>query len=194
MIQPTKRADLVRNLIATLPGEDITRTGVKSTPERVSRAWDEWFSGYDVDATGIVKMFRDGAEKSDQLVISTNIPLYSHCEHHMAPFFGVAHVGYIPSGKICGLSKFARIVDIFSRRLQVQERMTNQIADCISEAAKPYGVGVIVCCRHMCMESRGIRARGTITQTVALRGHLKTKSAPRQEFLSRCQSVASISL
>lgn len=179
------RKELVYGLLATLP-EDITRAGLKDTPARVDRAFDEWFSGYDDNPKDVIKLFRDGAEKTDQMVCSTNIPFYSHCEHHMAPFFGYAHVGYLPAGKICGISKLARIVQMFSRRLQVQERLTNQIADCLFDVVKPLGVGVILRCRHLCMESRGVKTIGSITQTAALRGLIKSKAAPRQEFFSLC--------
>ena len=182
----TKRSDLVQQLIATIDGEDITRNGIRETPNRVDKAWNEWFSGYIVDAKKIIKLFRDGAENSDQLIVSTNIPFYSHCEHHIAPFFGYASVGYIPAGKICGISKLARIVHIFSRRLQVQERMTNQIAECINKAAKPHGVGVVIRGRHLCMESRGVKTRGSTMQTVALRGLVKSSAERRAEFLNLC--------
>ena len=116
------------------------------------------------------------------MIIVSNVPIYSKCEHHAADIFGLAHIGYIPNGRIVGLSKLARVADIFSRRLQVQERLTTQIAEALQENLKPLGVGVILHCRHMCMESRGIQSRGTITTTSSLRGVMKDKSETRSEF------------
>ena len=164
-------------------GEDPSREGLLETPSRVVKAWDTWFGGYGKDPQSVLKVFKDGAEGADELVLETNIPVYSHCEHHLAPIFGVAHVGYIPSGNIVGLSKLVRLVDIFARRLQVQERLTNQIADAIVEGLKPGGVGVVLQCRHLCMESRGVKASGVVTTTSALRGFLHEQHEARAEFI-----------
>lgn len=165
-------------------GVDNGREGLRETPERVVKAWAEYTAGYGQDAVAVLKAFTDGAEKYDELILVSNIPVYSTCEHHLAPFWGVAHIGYIPNGKIIGLSKFDRVVEVFARRLQVQERMTAQLADAIEEALSPKGVGVVIQCRHMCMESRGVRARGSITTTSALRGGLKQNASAREEFMS----------
>jgi GTP cyclohydrolase I len=165
-------------------GEDPAREGLKETPARVIAAWGEWYSGYKASAQDVLKAFKDGAERVDELVVVRDIPFFSHCEHHLAPFFGVAHVGYIPDGSIVGLSKFVRLTEVFSRRLQVQERLTNQIADAITEFVKPKGVGVVIQARHFCMESRGVCKAGSSTVTSAMRGALLTKPEARAEFFS----------
>lgn len=167
-------------------GEDPTREGLKDTPARVVKAWHEWFGGYGQDPGKLFKAFADGAERytNDELVVVSNIPVYSHCEHHLAAIFGHAHIGYIPNGKIIGLSKVARVVRCFAQRLQVQERLTNQIADAFVEHLDPKGVGVILKCRHFCMESRGVNIPGTITTTSALRGAVLLNHDTRQEFLT----------
>jgi GTP cyclohydrolase I len=164
-------------------GENPNRGGLLETPKRVLKAWAHWTSGYAQNPADILKVFEDGAEKCDEMVIVRSIPLYSHCEHHLAPIFGIAHVAYIPNGRIVGLSKLSRLVDIFARRLQVQERLTNQIADALDENLKPLGVGVIVEARHLCMESRGVCQQGHTTRTSALRGVLKTEAEARAEFM-----------
>lgn len=174
---------LVRQLL-TRAGDDPEREGLIDTPERVIKAYNTWFSGYGKDPADVLKVFEDGAEGVDEMVVQTDIPVYSHCEHHMAAIFGVAHVAYIPNGRVVGLSKIKRVVDIFARRLQVQERLTNQIAEALNANLKPIGVGVILECRHMCMESRGINARGIITTTSALRGAIKEEYETRGEFLN----------
>lgn len=173
----------VKQMLETI-GEDPTREGLIDTPLRVEKAWKEWFSGYDQSPSEVLKTFKDGAEDVDELVMETDIPIYSHCEHHIAPIFGVAHIAYIPNGKIVGLSKLSRLVNIYARRLQVQERLTNQIAEALNENLKPEGVGVVLQCRHMCMESRGVQAQGIITTTSALRGSIKDEPEARSEFFS----------
>lgn len=164
-------------------GDDPARPGLKETPARAAKAWEYWSSGYIANPAETLKHFEDGAERYDQLVLQRSIPVYSHCEHHLAPFFGVAHIAYIPDGRIVGLSKISRLVDIFSRRLQVQERLTCQIADALMEHLKPKGVGVVLECRHLCMESRGVQRQGTETLTSALRGVMGEAGA-RSEFLA----------
>lgn len=171
-------------------GDTATREGLLETPLRVQRAYGEWFSGYGADPSKLFKVFEDGANACDEMVLVANIPVYSHCEHHMAPFWGLAHLAYIPAGKILGLSKFVRLVDIFARRLQVQERLTNQVADCLVENMKPLGVGVVFECRHMCLESRGAKTRGSITYTSALRGAIKSKDSSRSEFFSLVRAAS----
>lgn len=160
-----------------------TRGGLVETPLRVAKAWKFWTSGYEQKAEDILKVFEDGAENVDQMVTVKDIPVYSHCEHHMAAIFGTATISYIPDGKIVGLSKLSRLANMFARRLQVQERLTNQIADALVEHLKPRGVGVVIRARHMCMESRGVNQQGHHTVTTALRGAIKDDAQARAEFL-----------
>ena len=174
--------DVIRELLEHI-GEDPDRDGLKDTPVRVERAWKEWASGYDQNIAQILTTFEDGAEDMDQMIVVRDIPFYTHCEHHLAPFFGTATIGYIPSGRIVGLSKFNRLVNVFARRLQVQERLTTQIAGAIMEHLKPLGCGVVVSARHLCMESRGIKQSGHSTHTSALYGCFKDEPEVRQEFL-----------
>jgi len=175
--------DLIYELLKTL-GEDPSREGLLETPGRVMKAWRHWAQGYQQEAAEVLKTFEDGAEDCDEMVMVRDIQLYSHCEHHMAPFFGKAHVAYIPNGRVVGLSKLARVVDIFAHRFQVQERLTNQIAQAIQENLKPLGVGVVIEATHFCMCSRGVNKQGSTTVTSALRGVMKTKPEARSEFLA----------
>lgn len=165
-------------------GEDPQRGGLLETPKRVTKAWAEWTSGYAMKAADVLKVFEDGAEDCDEMVIVKDIPFYSHCEHHMAPFFGTATIAYIPNGKIVGLSKLSRLLDMYAKRLQVQERLTNQVADDLMKHLDAKGAGVIVRARHMCMESRGVCKQGHHTLTSALRGVMKEDPAARQEFIN----------
>ena len=151
---------------------------------RVSRAWKHWTSGYDQDPAELLKAFEDGAEDYNELIVVRGIPVYSHCEHHLAPFFGKATIGYLPNGKIVGLSKLTRLVDCFAKRLQVQERLTIQIANALMTHLEPKAAGVVIRCRHMCMESRGIRTPGEETVTSAMLGELQPNLALRTEFLA----------
>lgn len=160
------------------------REGLLETPARVAKAWDFWTSGYTEKAEDILKVFEDGADGYDEMVSVVNIPVYSKCEHHLADIFGTATVAYIPDGKIVGLSKLSRLVNMYSRRLQVQERLTVQIADAIQKHLEPIGVGVKISARHMCMESRGICQQGHHTVTTALRGAIKDEAQTRAEFLA----------
>jgi len=176
-INAAMAADMLLKLVET------ERDGLRDTPIRFAKAWMHHTSGYGGNPAQILKVFEDGAADYDEMVIVKNIPFYSLCEHHLAPFFGTATVAYIPNGKIVGLSKIPRLVDMFARRLQVQERMTAQIADAMDKHLKPLGVGVIVKARHMCMESRGIQMQGTETLTSAVRGAIKDKPEARSEFI-----------
>ena len=181
---PTKKEiEMVRNLL-TYIGEDPDREGLLETPTRFLKAWEEYTRGYREKPEEILKSFEDGAKSCDVLVIVREIPVYSLCEHHLAPFFGKAYVGYVPDKRILGLSKISRLVEIYGRRLQVQERLTNQIADALDTHLQPLGVAVVIECRHMCMESRGVRHTGTATVSSALRGSIKTNADTRREFLS----------
>ncbi len=165
-------------------GENPERGGLLETPARALKAWEFWTQGYEQNPADVLKVFEDGAEKYDQMVIVKDMPIYSHCEHHLAPFFGTATIAYIPNGKVVGLSKLKRVANIFARRLQVQERLTQQIADAIEEHLQPLGVGVLIKCRHMCMESRGIETQGAETITSALRGAIREELLTRAEFLN----------
>ena len=174
---------VVADLLKVVIGEDPNRGGLIETPIRVTKAWQHWAGGYKEDPAEILKTFEDGAEDYNQIILVKDIPIYSHCEHHLAPFFGVAHVAYIPDGKIVGLSKLSRVVDVFARRLQVQERLTSQVANAIQDALQPKAVGVIIECRHMCMESRGIQRQGASTVTSAMKGLFEWDRSAKEELL-----------
>jgi len=163
-------------------GEDTNREGLEKTPERVAKALQYLTHGYDLDPTEILRsaMF---SEDHDQMVIVKDIEVYSMCEHHMLPFFGKAHIAYIPDGKIVGLSKIPRVVDAFARRLQVQERLTDQIKTCIHETLKPLGVAVVIEAQHMCMQMRGIQKQNSLTTTSSFTGAFENDKT-RKEFIS----------
>ncbi|CAH8768410.1 GTP cyclohydrolase I FolE [Paenibacillus dendritiformis] len=168
--------------ILRLIGEDVDREGLKETPARVTRMYEEIFGGYEVDPRDVLGVTFD--EAHEELVIVKDITYYSLCEHHMAPFFGKVHIGYIPSGQVAGLSKLARLVEAVTRRLQVQERVTSEIADIMEEVLKPHGVMVVVEGEHLCMCSRGVKKPGSKTVTMSTRGSFKDDAAQRAEFLS----------
>jgi GTP cyclohydrolase I len=165
-------------------GEDPDRPGLRETPARVEKAWKHWTAGYAQNPAELLKTFEDGAEQYNELIVVRNIPVYSHCEHHLAPFFGKATIGYMPDGKIVGLSKLTRLMECFAKRLQVQERLTIQVANALMESLQPKAVGVVIRCRHLCMESRGIRTPGEETVTSAMLGELQPNLAMRTEFLA----------
>jgi GTP cyclohydrolase I len=165
-------------------GENPLREGIKDTPRRVAEMYAELFSGLDIDPKAeLVVDFEEGYE---EMVILKDIPFYSMCEHHLLPFYGVAHVGYIPSpgGRVVGISKLGRVVEICARRPQLQERMTQQIADAIFEALQPDGVAVVIQAEHLCMVMRGIKKSGATVITSSVRGNFRSKVATRSEFLS----------
>ncbi|KRE22751.1 GTP cyclohydrolase I FolE [Paenibacillus sp. Soil522] len=168
--------------ILKLIGENVEREGLLETPARVTRMYEEIFGGYEVDPREVLGVTFD--EQHEELVIVKDIVYYSQCEHHMAPFFGKAHIGYIPSGKIAGLSKLARLVEAVTRRLQVQERITSQIADILDQELAPHGVMVVVEGEHLCMCARGVKKPGSKTVTSAVRGEFRSSSALRSEFLA----------
>jgi GTP cyclohydrolase IA len=168
--------------ILRLVGENVEREGLLETPARVTRMYEEIFAGYSSDPREVLGVTFD--EQHEELVIVKDIVYYSQCEHHMAPFFGKIHIGYIPSGKIAGLSKFARLVEATTRKLQVQERITSEIADILDEVLKPHGVMVVVEGEHLCMCARGVKKPGSKTVTSAVRGYFRNDSALRAEFLS----------
>ena len=167
--------------IIKLLGEDPNREGLVKTPHRVAKAMQYITHGYQLDPKSIIQsaIFN---ENHSEMVIVKDIELYSMCEHHMLPFYGKAHVAYIPNGKITGLSKIARVVDAYARRLQVQERLTTQIRDCIQEALDPLGVAVVIEAKHMCMMMRGVQKQNSVTTTSAFTGEFE-KQATRSEFV-----------
>ncbi|ABP63604.1 GTP cyclohydrolase [Burkholderia phage BcepGomr] len=178
--------DIVRAFLTEIVGEDIDREGLRETPKRVVKAWlSSWAAGYMHDPAEVLKVFEDGAEGSDDWIIVRDIPIYSHCEHHMAAIMGTAHIGYIPSGKVVGISKLKRLADIFAKRLQVQERLTNQIADALAQHVQPRAVYVTINARHMCMESRGVNTPGSSTVTSAARFPTGTSDKEVQRQLDR---------
>ncbi|GAB4383420.1 MAG: GTP cyclohydrolase I FolE [Salibacteraceae bacterium] len=172
--------------IISLVGEHPDREGLVRTPERAAKAMQYLTQGYEQDAKQILQsaLFE---EEHQQMVIVKDIEVYSLCEHHILPFFGKAHIAYIPNGKIVGLSKLPRVVDVFARRLQVQERLTYQIRDCIDDALKPLGVAVVIEARHMCMQMRGVQKQNSITTTSAFTGEF-LKDPTRKEFISLISS------
>ena len=165
-------------------GEDVKREGLVDTPARVVRALSEHFSGYALDpGQYLARTFKE-VEGYDELVLVSDIELYSHCEHHMVPFVGKAHVAYVPNGRVVGLSKIARVVDVFAKRLQVQEKLTKQIGDAIQTHLKPQGVAVILQCQHFCMCYRGVKKHGSWTTTSKLHGLFLQDPAARMELLT----------
>ena len=173
---------LVSELITGL-GEDVTREGLQKTPLRVERSLRFLTSGYSVSVDDVINGALFEAEGSEMIVVK-GIEFYSLCEHHMLPFFGTAHIAYIPDKHILGLSKFARVIDVFARRMQVQERMTTQIADSLNSILKPEGLAVITEASHLCMMMRGVEKQGSSTRTSAMRGVFKTNNRTREEFLN----------
>jgi len=178
-------ADLVRGMLASL-GEDTGREGLRGTPGRVTESLRFLTGGYDADLVSILNgaVFEDPC---DEMVVVKDIEMYSLCEHHLLPFFGKCHVGYIPRGRIVGLSKMPRIVDAFARRLQVQERLTTQIAAAVEEAIRPRGVGVVIEASHLCMMMRGVEKQNSRAVTSCMLGGFKTDNRTRSEFLSFIQ-------
>jgi GTP cyclohydrolase I len=168
-------------------GDDPRREGLRETPQRIADMYTELFSGLDMDAKAELTVGFEVGHR--EMVILRDIPFYSMCEHHLLPFYGVAHVGYIPNeeGRVVGVSKLARVVDIFAKRLQLQERMTSQIADVICEALQPDGVAVVIQAEHLCMTMRGIKKPGSNVITSATRGLFRSRAATRAEFLSLVQ-------
>lgn len=181
--------DAITRLLRMI-GEDPDRGGLLETPVRVRKAWEFFSSGYGMKPRDVLKTFEDGAEGCDEMVFQGSLPLWSMCEHHMLPFWGVAHIGYLPDKKVVGLSKFSRLIDVFARRLQVQERLTGQVVEAFMEGVKPLGVGVVLQCRHTCMEARGVQKTGSVTTTTALRGVFKTNPDVKAEFLASVHVAA----
>ncbi len=180
--------DLIRELLGLI-GEDPRREGLVKTPERVAHAWEELTAGYRVDADALV---REALFASDgkEMVLVNDIDFFSVCEHHLLPFFGKAHVAYIPNGKIVGLSKIARVVEAFARRLQMQERMTQQIAECLHRNLAADGVAVVLHAQHLCMMMRGIQKQNSFAVTSEMLGAFRNNAKTRGEFLTLIQEKA----
>lgn len=179
----------IREILKAI-GENPDRPGLKRTPERMARSLEFLTQGYKQDINSIIKnaVFED---ECDEMIIVRNIEFYSLCEHHVLPFYGKCHIGYIPDGKIFGVSKLARIVDIFARRLQLQERLTRQIAKTILDSIKPEGVAVVMEAQHMCMTMRGIEKQESMMVTSAMLGSFRTDQATRSEFLNLIKGISS---
>lgn len=181
-IDKPKVEKAVRMILEAI-GEDPEREGLLDTPRRVANMYSEIFAGLDVEPRELLQV--RFSEFHDELVLVKDIPLYSMCEHHLLPFYGRAHVAYIPrGGQVVGISKLARVADAYAHRPQLQERLTSQIADCINDTLNPYGVGVVIQAEHMCMTMRGIRKPGSLTVTSAVRGIFESRSEARAELLS----------
>jgi len=183
----TENISSVYKSILSQIGEDPEREGLIKTPERVAKALQFLTQGYDIKPENILKsaLFQ---EEYSEMVIVKDIEVYSMCEHHMLPFFGKAHIAYIPNGTIVGLSKLPRVVDAFSRRLQVQERLTIEIRDCIQETLKPKGVAVVLECQHMCMQMRGVQKQNSVTTSSAFTGLFLSNDSTRKEFINLVQA------
>ena len=164
-------------------GEDPRREGLKDTPQRVVDAYRDWFSGYDIDPAAYLRRTFEEVGGYDELIVLRDISFESHCEHHMAPIIGRVHVGYLPANKVVGISKLARVVDGYARRFQVQEKLTAQIANCITDVLKPRGVGVVVSAVHECMTTRGVHKRNVSMVTSRMTGVFRSDARTRAEFL-----------
>jgi GTP cyclohydrolase I len=175
--------DAVRTLLRWA-GEDPAREGLRDTPKRVVEAYKDWFSGYAVDPRDYLRRTFEEMAGYDEMVVLRDIEFESHCEHHMAPIIGRAHVGYLPTTKVVGISKLARVVDVFARRFQVQEKMTAEIARCINDVLQPRGVGVVIEAVHECMTTRGIHKRGVSMITSKMLGTFRSDARTRSEFLT----------
>ena len=182
MVENEKIADLTKLLLKEI-GEDPNREGLIKTPSRVSKAWSFFSRGYNQDVDKIINdaIFNEDAK---DMVVVRDVEFFSLCEHHLIPFFGKAHVAYIPNGKVVGLSKIPRIIDMYSRRLQVQERLTRQIAETIQDVLEPIGVAVIMEGQHMCMQMRGVEKQNSLTTTSSMLGKFRQSDRTRAEFLS----------
>lgn len=179
--------DEMREAVRTLirwAGDDPAREGLRDTPDRVARAYGEWFAGYLEDPTRILARTFEETDGYDEMVVLRNVRFASHCEHHIAPFIGRAHVGYLPRRRVVGISKLARLVEIYARRLQIQEKMTAQIAQAIEDVLQPDGVGVVIEATHQCMSTRGVGKPGSTLITSQMTGAFRADPSTRREFLA----------
>jgi GTP cyclohydrolase I len=182
-VSQAQAEDAIRTLLRWA-GEDPQREGLLETPKRVVEAYRDWFSGYAIDPREYLSRTFEEMAGYDEMVVLRDIEFESHCEHHMAPIIGKAHVGYLPTSKVVGISKLARVVDVFARRFQVQEKMTAEIARCINEVLQPRGVGVVIEAAHECMTTRGVHKRGVSMITSKMLGTFRTDARTRSEFLT----------
>jgi GTP cyclohydrolase I len=196
-VQPTEprpsreEAEAAIRTLLLWAGDDPTREGLRDTPARVARAYEDWFSGYTEDPEEFLKRTFEEVEGYDDMVVLKDIRFESHCEHHLAPIIGRAHIGYLPNNKVVGISKLARVVEAYARRLQVQEKMTAQIAHCIQTVLEPKGVAVVIDATHQCMTTRGVHKTGVSMVTSAMHGEFRKNPLTRREFLSVIGNPAS---
>lgn len=183
-MKPTREeAEAAVRTLLRWAGDDPDREGLKGTPGRVTRAYEEFFAGYSEDPAGILSRTFDEIEGYDELIVLRDIRLESHCEHHLSPIIGRVHIGYLPDRRVVGISKLARVVEIYARRLQIQEKLTVQIARAIQEILNPKGVGVVIEATHQCMSTRGVHKDGVTMVTSEMRGCFRTDPSTRREFL-----------
>ena len=184
-IKPSRQeAEAAVKTLLSFVGEDADRSGLIETPKRVVRAYEDWFSGYNDDPKEVLSKTFDELEGYDEIIMLRDIRIESHCEHHIAPFIGSAHVAYLPNKRVVGISKLARITRIYMKRMQIQEKLTAQIANCIQDVLKPKGVAVVIEAQHQCMTTRGIGTPGISMVTSQLLGKFRTDSSTRREFYS----------
>ena len=185
LVKPARKEveDAVRVLLRW-SGDDPDREGLRGTPDRVARAFEEWFSGYSVDAVDLLQRTFEEIEGYDEMIVLRDVRFESHCEHHIAPIIGKVHIAYLPDHRVIGISKLARLVEVYAKRLQIQEKMTAQIANTLSEVLLPKGVAVVIEAQHQCMTTRGIHKPGVTMVTSQMRGAFREDQATRREFLS----------
>lgn len=179
--------DEARKAVETLirwAGDDPSREGLRGTPDRVVRAYREFFAGYDQDPVEYLSRTFEQVDGYDELIVLRDIPLESHCEHHMVPFVGVAHIGYLPDKRVVGISKLARVLDVYGRRLQIQEKLTRQVAEAIHSVLQPQGVGVVIEASHECMTTRGVHKTGVKMVTSCMLGAFRSDASTRREFIA----------
>lgn len=182
--KPTRdQAEAAVRTLLSWAGDDPSREGLIDTPKRVVKAYEEWFAGYLMDPAEYLKRTFEEVEGYDEMIVLRDIPYESHCEHHLAPIIGKAHIGYLPNGRVVGISKLARVLEAYAKRLQVQEKMTSQIAHVIQEVLQPLGVGVVIEGSHECMTTRGVHKRGVGMITSTLLGQFRDDPRTRAEFL-----------
>jgi GTP cyclohydrolase I len=194
-VEPKPSREQAESAVRTLlrwAGDDPNREGLRDTPARVARAYDDWFSGYADDPVIFLQRTFEEVEGYDEMVVLRDIRFESHCEHHLAPIIGRAHVGYLPARKVVGISKLARVVDAYARRLQVQEKMNAQIANCIQQVLEPKGVAVVIEAAHQCMTTRGVHKPGVTMVTSTMLGAFREDSRTRREFLAMIRNPESL--
>jgi GTP cyclohydrolase I len=194
-VEPRPSREQAESAVRTLlrwAGDDPNREGLRDTPARVARAYDDWFSGYADDPVTFLQRTFEEVEGYDEMVVLRDIRFESHCEHHLAPIIGRAHVGYLPARKVVGISKLARVVDAYARRLQVQEKMNAQIANCIQQVLEPKGVAVVIEAAHQCMTTRGVHKPGVTMVTSTMLGAFREDARTRREFLTMIRNPESL--